>query len=87
MKISEKYDEEELAAWIRLQMTPGVGILTAHKMLSAYGLPQNIFTTPYEEIARIVSPKMADVLYAPVDPAITEQIEKTYRVMQQLSAL
>ena len=77
MKISEKYDEEELAAWIRLQMTPGVGILTAHKMLSAYGLPQNIFTTPYEEIARIVSPKMADVLYAPVDPAITEQIEKT----------
>lgn len=77
MKISEKYDDEELAAWIRLQMTPGVGIRTAHKMLSAYGLPQNIFMTSYEEIARIVSPKMADVLYAPIDPLITEQIEKT----------
>lgn len=77
MKKSEKYDEEELAAWIRLQMTPGVGIMTAHKMLSAYGLPQNIFKTSYEEIARIVSPKMADVLFSPADPAITEQIEKT----------
>lgn len=77
MKISEKYDDEELAAWIRLQMTPGVGIRTAHKMLSAYGLPQNIFMTSYEEIARIVSPKMADVLYAQIDPLITEQIEKT----------
>lgn len=77
MKLSEKYDEEELAAWVRLQMTPGVGIMTAHKILSAYGLPQNIFSTPYAEISRIVSPKMADILCAPVDPAISEQIEKT----------
>lgn len=77
VKNSEKYDEEELAAWIRLQMTPGIGILTAHKILSAYGLPQNIFTTPYEEIQRIVSPKMAELLFAPPDPAIAGQIEKT----------
>ena len=77
VKNSEKYDEEELAAWIRLQMTPGIGILTAHKILSAYGLPQNIFTTPYEEIQRIVSPKIAELLFAPPDPAIAGQIEKT----------
>ena len=82
MKLSEKYDEEELAAWIRLQMTPGVGILTAHKILSAYGLPQNIFSTPYQEIARIVSPKMADALCAPVDPVIAEQIEKTKKWLE-----
>ncbi len=85
MKISDKYDEEELAAWIRLQMTPGIGIRTAHKMLSAYGLPQNIFTTSYEEIARIVSPKMADVLYAPVEPVITEQIDRTKEWLEDSS--
>ncbi len=71
------YDKEELAAWIRLIHTPGVGIRTAHKMLTAYGLPQNIFMTSYRELQRIVSPQIADALYAPVPEAITEQIAKT----------
>ena len=50
------YDKEELAAWIRLVMTPGIGIRTAHKLLSAYGLPQHVFGTSYRELQRIVSP-------------------------------
>ena len=34
---------EELAAWLRLMLTPGVGTESARKLLAALGLPQEIF--------------------------------------------
>ena len=34
---------EELAAWLRLMLTPGVGTESARKLLAAFGLPQDIF--------------------------------------------
>jgi DNA processing protein len=34
---------EELAAWLRLMLTPGVGTESARKLLAAFGLPQEIF--------------------------------------------
>ena len=77
------YDKEELAAWIRLVLTPGIGIRTAHKMLTAYGLPQNIFMTSYRELQRIVSPQIADAIYAPVPEAVSEQVEKTQEWLEE----
>ncbi len=77
------YDKEELAAWIRLVMTPGIGIRTAHKLLSAYGLPQHVFGTSYRELQRIVSPQIADAVYAPVSPAISRQIELTEKWLEE----
>ena len=77
------YDKEELAAWIRLVLTPGIGIRTAHKMLTAYGLPQNIFMTSYRELQRIVSPQIADAIYAPVPEAVSEQVEKTQKWLEE----
>ncbi|MDP3253935.1 MAG: DNA-processing protein DprA [Hydrogenophaga sp.] len=34
---------DELAAWLRLMLTPGVGTESARKLLAALGLPQEIF--------------------------------------------
>lgn len=34
---------DELAAWLRLTLTPGVGNGAARRLLAAFGLPQNIF--------------------------------------------
>jgi DNA processing protein len=34
---------DELAAWLRLLLTPGVGTESARKLLAAFGLPQEIF--------------------------------------------
>lgn len=34
---------DELAAWLRLMLTPGVGTESARKLLAAFGLPQEIF--------------------------------------------
>lgn len=36
-------DRDELAAWLRLTLTPGVGNGAARRLLAAFGLPQNIF--------------------------------------------
>lgn len=77
------YDKEELAAWIRLVMTPGIGIRTAHKLLTAYGLPQHVFRTSYRELQRIVSPQIADAVYAPVSPVIVRQIELTEKWLEE----
>ncbi len=36
-------DRTELSAWLRLLMTPGVGPLSARKLLAAFGAPQAVF--------------------------------------------
>lgn len=36
-------DRTELSAWLRLLMTPGVGPLSARKLLAAFGSPQAVF--------------------------------------------
>jgi hypothetical protein len=33
-------ERDELAAWLRLTLTPGVGNATVRKLLAAFGLPQ-----------------------------------------------
>ncbi|MFP4593976.1 MAG: DNA-protecting protein DprA, partial [Ralstonia sp.] len=40
-------DAAELAAWLRLTETPGVGPVAARQLLAAFGLPQDIFAQPY----------------------------------------
>eukprot|EP01036_Dinobryon_divergens_P061133 gene61133-81500_t len=39
-------DHEELGAWLRLTLSPGVGNGTARRLLSRFGLPQAIFQQP-----------------------------------------
>ena len=36
-------DVDELAAWLRLLITPGVGRGTARQLLAAFGTPQTVF--------------------------------------------
>ncbi len=39
-------DKDELAAWLRLQLCPGVGNAGARKLLTAFGTPDTIFRQP-----------------------------------------
>jgi DNA processing protein len=55
---------EELGAWLRLTLTPGVGNGTARKLLAAFGLPQAIFAQPEAALQGIVSPTQARALLA-----------------------
>ena len=37
-------EREELAGWLRLTLTPGIGNTTARRLLAAFGLPAALFS-------------------------------------------
>ena len=63
--------------WLRLEQTPGVGPRTAHKLLAAFGLPQQIFSCSFEQLALEVGPRIAKALLLPPSTALLALAEKT----------
>lgn len=55
-------DRDELAAWLRLSLTPGVGSSTARKLLAALGSPQSIFTQGITTLGHLVNAAQAQAL-------------------------
>lgn len=53
---------DELQAWLRLMLTPGVGNRSARKLLAAFGLPTQIFAASPAALAQTVSAGMAQSL-------------------------
>jgi DNA processing protein len=66
--------EPDLADWIRLSLTAGVGDETARELLSHFGLPQNIFASSHTALVSAVGHKFASALLAEPD---TELIKRT----------
>jgi len=54
----------ELAAWMRLLLTPGVGLESARKLLAAFGLPEAIFAQPLAAWQTVVGARAANALDA-----------------------
>ncbi|MEO7129082.1 MAG: DNA-protecting protein DprA, partial [Rhodoferax sp.] len=48
-------ERNELAAWLRLTLTPGVGNASARKLLAAFGLPQAVFSQSQAALRQLVS--------------------------------
>lgn len=57
-----------LAAWIRLEQTPGVGPVTVSGLLDRFGTPEAIFAAGPALLAHHVSPAQARALSAPPPP-------------------
>jgi len=55
-------ERDELAAWLRLTLTPGIGNISARKLLAAFGLPQSIFEQPAKALKQVVSALQAQAL-------------------------
>jgi DNA processing protein len=53
---------EELGAWLRLVLTPGVGPESARRLLAAFGEPQAIFQQTETALCQVVSAKQAQAL-------------------------
>ncbi len=68
---------DDLASWLRLEQTPGVGPDTARRLLGAFGLPENIFVAAYAALRQVVPERIAHVLLAPPSDALTLLIERT----------
>lgn len=55
-------DRQELAAWLRLELTPGVGNTRARQLLTAFGLPQEVFSAPQRAVEQVVGPHLGAAL-------------------------
>ena len=72
---------EELAAWLRLMLTPGVGLETARKLLQAFGLPEQVFGQGSRALQQVVSPAQASALQA--EPAeLPDLLARTWDWLQ-----
>ncbi len=71
-------DRDELAAWLRLVLTPQVGNTSARRLLAAFGLPQRVFEAHPAAVAEVVPPVQAKALCSRPAP-LDELIEATTR--------
>lgn len=62
----------ELAAWLRLLLTPGVGLESARKLLAAFGLPEAVFAQPPSAWQTVVGTRAAGALEVVPDDLDTQ---------------
>ena len=58
-------DAKDLAAWLRLSLTPGIGNQRARQLLRAFGLPQQIFESSQTALGAVVGAAQAHALSQP----------------------
>ncbi len=74
-------DSEELRAWLRLALTPGVGNTTARKLLTAFGSAQAIFEESSATLQQLGSGKLASALRSE-PPGLAAQLQTTLEWLQ-----
>ena len=75
-------EREELAAWLRLQSTPGVGNASARRLLAQFGLPAEIFSQSLASLQSAVSAVQAQsLLEVPAD--FQSQLDVTWNWLQE----
>ena len=77
---------EELAAWLRLQLVPGVGLQGARKLLAAFGLPHDIFSQSKAALTQVIGERLSQVLLAAPAPEHTAQLEATWQWLRAAEA-
>ncbi|MFC5473360.1 DNA-processing protein DprA [Paraherbaspirillum soli] len=81
--MTQHHAPDELAAWLRLAETAGVGLETARRLLAAFGLPANIFETSFSALHKVVPERIAYALLAPLSETTQALIERTLEWLQQ----
>ena len=76
-------DRDELADWLRLTLTPGIGDAAARRLLAAFGLPENIFRQPATTLHDIVTAAQAAALRQAPE-GLTAQIDQTLHWLQEV---
>src|SRR5262245_5552302 len=69
---------DELAAWLRLALTPGIGSAGGRKLLAAFGLPQTIFAQDTAALHQVLDARRAGALLAE-PPGFAAQLAATER--------
>ena len=75
-------ERDELAAWLRLTLSVGVGNLSGAKLLAAFGQPETVFSQSRLALRHVVSVAQADALLS--EPAQwPELVVRTWDWLQQ----
>ena len=75
-------ERDELAAWLRLTLTSGVGNESARKLLLAFGLPQAVFDQSAAALAQVVSATQAAAVRVE-PPELAPLLELTWAWLQE----
>lgn len=62
-------DRAELAAWLRLLETPGIGLEAARRLLAALGSPEAVFKAPASAWRQLLKPEQVQALHTPPEHA------------------
>jgi len=68
---------ENLKAWLRLSLTPGVGNITARSLLLGFGLPEAIFERSALQLQALVS-EATSLQLCRIPPGLDETVETTW---------
>lgn len=74
---------EELGAWIRLSLEPGLGPAQARALLAAVGLPQDIYALPAASLSKFLPAEMARQLRNDTSAEIQQAIQNTLAWREQ----
>jgi DNA processing protein len=78
-------ERDELAAWLRLVLTPNTGNTAARRLLAAFGLPQRVFEQSLAALAEVVGKAQATALR--VEPEhLAAQLEAAWLWLRDPSA-
>lgn len=73
-------EREELAAWLRLALAPGIGSTVARRLLAAFGLPGQIWLQSREALEDVARGSVAGLREPP--PGFDEQLDATWQWLQ-----
>lgn len=74
---------QEIADWLRLMHTEGVGDITAQLLLRTFGLPEQIFEQTHTQLTKVVSDRVARALLQPEQETLNAHIERTMHWLMQ----
>lgn len=69
--------QDDVAAWLRLLATEGVGTQTARDLLTQFGLPEQIFNAGFSALQKHIPEKIARALSGPISSEIQAHIDLT----------
>jgi DNA processing protein len=76
---------EELALWLRLCSSDGIGSVTTAKLLKTFGLPEAVFEQDYASLVKVVAPAQAKALLEPSE-GLSTLVETTWQWLHNASS-
>lgn len=76
-------EREELGAWLRLTLTPGIGSESARRLLAAFGLPAAIFEQPPLALAQLLKPAQVQALQQEPED-LARLLDSTWNWLQEM---